>query len=83
VVSGGAYGRRNISIARGGRVRWSFRDPDFHDVTLANGPLGFASRWKLRGQTYTRRFGLPGTYRIFCSLHPIDMTQVISVRSGR
>jgi plastocyanin len=49
-------------------------------VTLANGPVGFASRWSSRGARYTRRFHTPGTYRLFCSLHPIDMTQVVTVR---
>jgi plastocyanin len=75
------YGVRNLSIALGGRVRWRFRARNgFHDVTLANGPVGFSSRWKVRGQTYGRRFNVPGTYRLFCSLHPIDMTQVVEVR---
>ena len=55
----------------------------YHDVTLANGPVGFASRWSLRGATFSRRFTKPGTYRLFCSLHPIAMTQVIDVRATR
>jgi hypothetical protein len=76
-----SYSVRNLSIALGGRVRWRFRDPrGLHDVTLANGPVGFASRWSERGQSYSRRFTVPGSYRLFCSLHPIDMTQVVTVR---
>jgi plastocyanin len=72
---------RNLSIALGGVVRWRFRTGrGYHDVTLANGPVGFASRWSGPAQTYERRFDTPGTYRIFCSLHPIDMTQVVTVR---
>jgi hypothetical protein len=72
---------RNLSVALGGVVRWRFRDPyGYHDVTLANGPVGFASRWSARGQSYVRRFETPGTYRLFCSLHPVDMTQVVTVR---
>ena len=51
-------------------------------MTLAYGPVGFASRWKSRGESYTRRFNVPGTYRLFCSLHPIAMNQVVDVRSG-
>jgi plastocyanin len=51
-------------------------------VTLASGPVGFASRWKTRGESYARRFDVPGTYRLFCSLHPIAMNQVVDVRSG-
>ena len=77
-----SYSVRNLSIALGGRVRWRFHDPrGLHDVTLANGPVGFASTWSRGGQSYSRRFTVPGDYRLFCSLHPIDMTQVITVRS--
>jgi plastocyanin len=82
VVADGSFNRRNISLGVGGLVRWRVRDRGLHDVTLANGPVGFASRWLRRGQSYRRRFARPGTYRLFCSLHPIDMTQVVSVRSG-
>ena len=80
-VGARSYSVRNLSIGLGGQVRWRFRArAGFHDVTLANGPVGFASRWSLRGARYTRRFDTPGTYRLFCSLHPIDMTQVVTVR---
>jgi hypothetical protein len=80
LVSDGSYTRRNISLGLGGVVRWRVRDRGLHDVTLASGPVGFASRWLRRGQSYRRRFDKSGTYRLFCSLHPIDMTQVVSVR---
>ena len=76
-----SYDVRNLSIAQGGVVTWRFTAKrDFHDVTLANGPVGFASRWSLGGRSYAHRFDVPGTYRLFCSLHPIDMTQVVTVR---
>jgi plastocyanin len=80
-VGKSSYSIRNLSIARGALVSWRFLDgSDLHDVTLANGPVGFASRWSSRGDTFTRRFDVPGTYRLYCSLHPIDMTQVLEVR---
>ncbi len=78
-----AYRVRNLSVPRDATVRWRFHGRAYHDVTLANGPVGFASRWSLRGDTYVRRFTKPGTYRLFCSLHPIAMTQVIDVRATR
>lgn len=76
-----AYRVRNLSVPLGATVRWRFHGRSYHDVTLANGPVGFASRWSLRGATFSRRFTKPGTYRLFCSLHPIAMTQVIDVRA--
>ena len=33
-----------------------------------------------RARDYTRTLNTPGTYKLFCYLHPITMTQVISVR---
>jgi len=79
-VTDSSYSARNLSLPLGATVRWRFRGLGFHDVTLANGPVGFASRWSRRGASYRRRFTQPGVYRIFCSLHPIQMTQAIEVR---
>ena len=79
-VTESSYAVRNLSLPLGATVRWRFRGRGFHDVTLANGPVGFASRWSRRGAIYQRRFTTPGVYRIFCSLHPIQMTQAIEVR---
>ena len=78
-VDNRSYSIRNLSIAKGSYVSWHFRGIGFHDVTLASGPVGFASRWSLAGQRYTRRFNVPGAYRILCSLHPLSMTQAIDV----
>jgi plastocyanin len=75
-----SFSLRNISIPAGARVRYRFFDRESHNVSLANGPLGFASRNLHRGATYSRRFTKPGVYRSFCTLHPIDMTQAIVVR---
>jgi plastocyanin len=77
-----AYRIRNLSVPLDATVRWRFHGSAYHDVTVANGPVGFASRWSLRGDSFSRRFRKPGTYRLFCSLHPIAMTQVIDVRAA-
>jgi plastocyanin len=76
----GAYSPAKVSIPAGARVRWRYRDPDDHDVTLVDGPVGFGGAWRTRGDTYERRFDVPGTYRLFCSLHPASMAQVVTVR---
>lgn len=51
-----------------------------HNVTLANGPLGFASLNLGAGAGFTQRLKRRGTYRLFCSLHPVQMQQVVKVR---
>ena len=82
MVDSRSFTPRNLSIALGGEVRWRFRaGRSDHDVTVANGPVGFASRRRFYGGSmYRRRFTVPGRYELFCSLHPIDMTQVVTVR---
>jgi plastocyanin len=36
----------------------------------------------MRGGDYAHRFGVPGTYKVYCSLHPVDMQQVVTVRGS-
>jgi len=74
-----AFGAQRVSLRRGARFTWHFRGGVQHDVTLASGPVGFASPSMARG-TYSFRFTRPGTYKLFCSLHPARMTQTVTVR---
>jgi plastocyanin len=74
-----SFSARNLSVRRGATIRWRFAGPSLHDVTLASGPRGFSSPHLDRG-SFTRALDTPGTYRLFCSLHPVAMTQRIVVR---
>lgn len=74
-----AFGAQRISLRRGASFTWRFRGGVDHDVTLANGPAGFASP-SMRHGSFTYRFTRRGTYRLFCSLHPARMTQLVIVR---
>jgi plastocyanin len=75
-----AFSPRKLSVPAGATVSWKFDDKIQHDVTVIGGPRGFASNYTSRGGTYSRTLTVPGTYRIFCSLHPVDMNQVVQVR---
>jgi hypothetical protein len=75
-----SFSLRNLSIPLGARVRYRFLDRASHNVSLANGPFGFASRNQHRGGLYSRRFTRPGVYRMFCTLHPVEMAQTMIVR---
>jgi plastocyanin len=79
VVRDYAFGAQRVSLRRGATFTWRFRGGVDHDVTLASGPAGFASP-SMRNGTFTYRFNRPGTYRLFCSLHPARMTQLVVVR---
>jgi hypothetical protein len=73
------YGHQRLSLPRGTTFRWRFLGRERHDVTLASGPVGFASDSRSSG-SFSFRFGRAGTYRLFCSLHPTRMTQIVTVR---
>jgi plastocyanin len=68
-----------VSIRLGTTFTWTFQGSVLHDVTLVSGPVGFSSPWTLDG-TFTHRFTRPGVYKLFCSLHPAQMSQIIVVR---
>jgi len=74
------FGDRNLVVDRGATVTWQFNGDVAHDVTLANGPYGFSSDNLDGGKTFSITLQRPGTYKLFCALHPVQMTQVIRVR---
>ncbi len=82
-VSALSFSPANISVPAGSSVRWRFHDLQRHDATLAVGPRGFAVPWSRAGEVRRQRFTTPGKYRIFCSLHPAQMSQVVTVRKKR
>jgi hypothetical protein len=80
VVRGFRFSRPRLSVPAGATLRWRFDDAVLHNVTLADGPTGFASINLGDGRTFAQRLTRPGTYRLFCSLHPVEMQQVVTVR---
>jgi hypothetical protein len=79
-VSDFGYSRPNLVVDRGSTVTWQFDGSVPHDVTLANGPYGFSSDQLQGGGTYSLQLARPGTYKLFCTLHPVLMHEVIKVR---
>ena len=80
---GTSFEPANAVVRQGARVRWRFWGDTLHTVTLASGPRGFASPNLSDGRTYEQRFTRPGTYRLYCSLHPIGMTGTVKVLPRR
>ncbi|MFY9469042.1 MAG: plastocyanin/azurin family copper-binding protein [Solirubrobacterales bacterium] len=74
---------RRIELKSGDSLRWKFDTPDgndtLHDVTVANGPEGFSGPHLNAGRSFSRRFDRPGTYGLYCSLHPMTMVQQVKV----
>ena len=77
-VADNSFDPPNVVLSRPGPLRWRFFDDELHNVTLANGPRGFASVNLSRGREFAYRFRKPGTYRLLCTLHPL-MTSTVRV----
>ena len=72
----------SLSIALGGTVTWRSLDVDRHVVFLANGPRAVDCPLMRQGAVFAQRFTVPGTYNLFCYLHPVTMHQTVTVRPG-
>jgi plastocyanin len=77
------FKRPNISLRAGGTVTWRFDGRTLHNITLANGPRGFSSPNLSEGRKFRKKLTVPGTYQLFCGLHPVDMTATIKVKGRR
>jgi hypothetical protein len=74
------FTRPNVVVKRGAKLNWLFNSSTaIHNVTLASGPRGFGSPNHSHGR-FSYRFRQRGKYRIFCALHPVAMTEVVTVR---
>ena len=70
-----------IQIPLNGSITWTFADRVGHNVLFANGPQVVGTPTLSRGVKYTSRgFLKPGTYQLFCYLHPITMHQEVIVK---
>jgi plastocyanin len=77
------FRRPNVSVRAGATLTWRFQGDSLHNITLANGPRGFSSPNLSGGRTYAKKLSVPGTYKIFCGLHPVDMTATVKVTRRR
>jgi len=77
------FRRPNVALRAGGTLTWRFDGDTLHNITLANGPRGFSSPNLSDGRTYAKKLTVPGTYQIFCGLHPVDMTATVKVTRRR
>ena len=80
-IVGFAYCPETVTVAAGAEVAWTNADLAPHTVTY-DGPEGSVDSGSMvQGQTWSARFGRPGTYRYYCRYHP-GMTGTIFVDSG-
>ena len=79
-LDGRGFHPPRVSLPAGGRLTWRFEDREPHNVRYANGPRLMDAPTLARGASHTVRFGEPGRYELFCSLHSLTMHQVVEVR---
>jgi plastocyanin len=80
-VRDSGYAHERVRVRRGAKLRWRFGGTGLHNVTLASGPRGFSSPNLDQQRTFSYRFMVPGTYKLFCTLHPSSMVGVVRVKS--
>jgi plastocyanin len=73
------FDKERIRVRRGALLRWKFDGFNLHDVTVATGPRGFSSPNLDGGRVFRQKLKVPGTYRLFCTLHSTEMVQEIRV----
>ena len=69
----------NLTIDPGATVTWSWTGRATHNVFYADGPRVVDSGTLRPGSSYKYTFAVPGTYKLFCWLHPLTMHQVVTV----
>jgi plastocyanin len=69
---------RVLPIPVGSTVQFPNKDTIFHNVFSLSGPQPFDLGLYRGGASRTRTFTDPGTYRVFCNIHP-QMTAIIVV----
>jgi plastocyanin len=78
------YSPVKVTVKKGTKVRWTWLagNQDSHDVRLKSGPKGvkrFKSDLAASDYSYSKKLTVPGTYKIYCSLHA-TMKQTIVVK---
>jgi plastocyanin len=77
------FRRPNVSVRKGSTLTWSFGGKTLHNITVANGPRAFSSPNLNGGRKFKERLNVPGTYQLFCGLHPVAMTATIKVTADK
>jgi plastocyanin len=71
-----------ITAKAGETVTWNFTGDRPHSVTVANGPRGFSSVYwgSPKGESYSVKPTVKGTYKLVCLVHPTTMAQTLVVK---
>jgi plastocyanin len=79
VIDNFSFSPARLSVMAGATVTWENRDDIPHTIVNDATPRTFRSPPLDAGETFSKVFVKPGTYKYFCSLHP-HMTGTIVVK---
>jgi plastocyanin len=77
------FSEPNVLVRPGATINYRFSGNELHNLTLANGPLGIGSPDARGGKVYSQTFTRAGTYRFFCGLHPVQMSERVVVENPK
>ena len=71
------FAPKSLTVSKGTKVTWNWAGVLRHNVTVKSGPSKFHSKTQVRG-SFNHVFSKPGTYHLFCTVHPfMKMTVVV------
>jgi plastocyanin len=77
------FSEPNVLVRPGATINYRFEGGELHNLTLANGPMGIGSPDARGGEVYSQTFSRAGTYRFFCGLHPVQMSERVVVENPK
>ena len=78
------FSQPNLKVKPGTTLTYSISGNESHNVTLANGPEGFGSPTTFgTAINFSKTFTRPGTYRLFCAWHPVQMHERVVVGNAK
>jgi plastocyanin len=78
-VADNYFGVKHLTVGDGAKVTWTWAGVLYHNVTVLHGPARFNSRTQATG-TFSHVFSKPGTYTLYCTIHPRTMQMVVVVK---
>jgi hypothetical protein len=84
VVGERFFSEPNLKVKPGTTLTYQISGGESHNVTLANGPEGFGSPTTFGSAiNFSQTFTRPGTYRLFCAWHPVQMHERVVVQNAK
>jgi plastocyanin len=78
-VADNYFSVKRLTVGDGAKVTWKWTGVLYHNVTVLHGPARFSSRTQAAG-TFSHVFSKPGTYTLYCTIHPKTMQMVVVVK---